>query len=563
MWGRLEAAAARQEQGGSVERLHPSAPDSGGTARSPTRNGDGGPTPVRAEPSPTERQAELARRKALAVSPGGSAGTARQRDAGKLSARARLECLFDPDTFIEVDELSVGRTASPAQPRYGDGVVTGWGLVHGREVCASSQDFAVAGGALGQQHGARIAKVMELAERMACPLVSINDSAGANVAEGVDSLAAYGEIARRHVRMSGFVPQISMVLGPCAGGAAYTAALTDFVVMVDGISQMFVTGPDVAARAIGGPAQTKESLGGARTCMEVSGTNHYLANDEDDAFEWVRALLAVLPQNCNAAVPQYSCRPTKHPDDLDIALDAVIPTDPQRAWDMLAVIQAVLDRGDEFLEVQHGFGRSVTTGFGLVDGSSVGILASNPLHAGGALDSDASDKAARFVRFCDAFGVPIVTLVDVPGYVPGVTQERAGIVRRGAKLVHAFAEATVPRVTVISRKAYGGGYVSMGSKHLGADLVFAWPTAEISIMSSDTAVGIMQRSRSRREVLPHADAVLAHRAEFATPYKAAAAGHIDGVIQPHETRFVVSRALRALNGTQDMGLPRKHNTMPL
>nr|WP_312864748.1 acyl-CoA carboxylase subunit beta [Saccharothrix tamanrassetensis] len=508
----------------------------------------------------------LARRAEL-VAPEDSRAVRRQRENGKLTARERVEALLDPGSFTELDALARHRTHDFAMDRHrpaGDGIVVGHGTVDGRRVCLYAYDFTVLGGSLGEVNGGKIVKLMDLALRIGAPVIGINDSGGARVQEGVVSLARYGELIKRHVEASGVVPQISLMVGPCAGGAVYGPAITDFVVMVDGISNMQVTGAEVM-RTVTGQEVDPEELGGAHRNSAVSGNSHYLARDEKDAFEYVRLLLGYLPSNNTADPPVYAATEDPGPRPADLALDAVIPDGRNQPYDMTEVVRTVLD-GGELLEVQPLFARNIVCGFGRVDGHSVGVVANQPAFMAGVLDIDASEKAARFIRLCDAFHIPVVTFVDVPGFLPSLEQERHGIIRRGAKLIYAYAEATVPMVTVVTRKAYGGGYGVMGSKHLGTDVNLAWPTAEIAVMGGDSAVTLLHRRELAAADDPEAERERL-RAEYeqqlCNPYIAADRGYVDAVIVPSETRREIADALAALRGKRVDRLPRKHGNIPL
>jgi propionyl-CoA carboxylase beta chain len=493
-----------------------------------------------------------------------------------MTARERVEKLFDEGTFVELDELARHRsTAFGLQKNrpYGDGVITGYGMIDGRQVCVFSQDFTVFGGSLGQVFGEKIVKVMDLAMKTGCPIIGINDSGGARIQEGVVSLGLYGEIFRRNVRASGVIPQISLIMGPCAGGAVYSPAVTDFTVMVDGTSNMFITGPDVI-KTVTGEEVTMEDLGGARTHNTKSGNAHYMGSDEEDALEYVKALLSYLPQNNLDEPPTYDAPDYAHgadlePTDVDRALDVLIPDSPNQPYDMHEVIEGVLD-DQEFLEVMPLFAPNLIVGYGRVEGKSVGVVANQPMQFAGTLDIDASEKAARFVRTCDAFNIPVLTFVDVPGFLPGTDQEWNGIIRRGAKLIYAYSEATVPLVTVITRKAYGGAYDVMGSKHLGADINLAWPTAQIAVMGAQGAANIVHR-KTLKQVEKEGGDVEAKRAQLITeyedalanPYVAAERGYIDAVIAPRDTRAEVVRALRLLATKRETLPPKKHGNIPL
>ncbi|SFB44191.1 propionyl-CoA carboxylase carboxyltransferase subunit [Amycolatopsis marina] len=493
----------------------------------------------------------------------------RQHAKGKLTARERIELLVDPGSFVEVDRLNRHRCTDfgMADNRpYGDGVVTGQATVDGRPVCVFSQDFTVFGGSMGEAFGEKVLKVMDLALTIGCPVIGINDSGGARIQEGVVALAYYAELARRNAHASGVVPQISLIMGPCAGGAVYTPAITDFTVMAGETSHMFVTGPEVVS-ATTGETVTAAELGGARVNSEMSGNVHYRANDEQDALDWVRTLLGYLPSNNLDTCPEYASTADLRLGERDESLDALVPDSPHRGYDMYRLIEALVDDGD-ILEVQKDFAANMICAFARIEGRSVGVVANQPLCQAGVIDIDASEKAARFVRFCDAFGIPLLTLADVPGYLPGVGQERAGIIRRGAKLVYAYAEATVPKVTVVVRKAYGGGYAVMGSKHLGADVNLAWPTAEIAVMGAEAAVTVLYRRELHAVAGTAREAtrlrlVREYRERFATPYAAAERGYVDRVIRPATTRIEVTRALRLLR-TKRQELPaRKHGNIPL
>ncbi|MBB5871632.1 propionyl-CoA carboxylase beta chain [Allocatelliglobosispora scoriae] len=511
--------------------------------------------------------AELASRAEEAVHAGSARAVEKQHARGKKTARERIELLLDPDSFVELDELARHRSIAFGLEKtrpYGDGVVTGYGTIDGRPVCVFAQDFTVFGGSLGEVFGEKIVKVMELAMKTGCPVIGINDSGGARIQEGVVSLGLYGEIFFRNVRASGVIPQISLVMGPCAGGAVYSPAVTDFTVMVDQTSHMFITGPDVI-KTVTGEDVGMEELGGARTHNTKSGNAHYLATDEEDAIDYVKALLAHLPSNNMDAAPALPVVASLESSESDLALDTLIPDSANQPYDIHAVIEAVVDEGD-FLEVHSLYAQNIVVGFGRVEGRPVGIVANQPLHFAGTLDIAASEKAARFVRTCDAFNLPVLTFVDVPGFLPGTGQEWDGIIRRGAKLIYAYAEATVPKITVITRKAYGGAYDVMGSKHLGADLNFAWPTAQIAVMGAQGAVNILYRS----ELASAADPV-AERARFITeyedtlanPYIAAERGYIDAVIQPSSTRAQIVRGLRVLRNKRETLPPKKHGNIPL
>lgn len=511
--------------------------------------------------------ADLEHRLDEAVHAGSERAVEKQHARGKKTARERIALLLDEGSFSELDEFARHRSTSfglDANRPYGDGVVTGFGTIDGRQVCVFAQDFTVFGGSLGEVFGEKIVKVMDLAMKIGCPLIGINDSGGARIQEGVVSLGLYGEIFRRNVRASGVIPQISLIMGPCAGGAVYSPAVTDFTVMVDESSYMFITGPDVI-KTVTGEDVTQEELGGARTHNTKSGNAHYLGSDEEDAIDWVKALVSHLPQNNLEDPPAYDVDADLEVGETDLALDTLIPDSPNQPYDMHTVIEAVVDDG-EFLEVQTLFAPNILVGFGRVEGRPVGVVANQPMQFAGTLDIDASEKAARFVRTCDAFNVPILTFVDVPGFLPGTDQEWNGIIRRGAKLIYAYAEATVPMITVITRKAYGGAYDVMGSKHLGADMNIAWPTAQIAVMGAQGAVNILHR----RELAAAEDVevtrqqlITEYEDTLANPYIAAERGYVDAVIKPSETRAEIIRALRLLRTKRDTLPPKKHGNIPL
>ena len=514
--------------------------------------------------------ADLERRLDEAVHAGSAKAVEKQHAKGRKTARERIEMLFDEGSFVELDELARHRSTAFGLEKkrpYGDGVVTGYGTVDGRQVCVFSQDFTVFGGSLGEVYGEKITKVMDLAIKTGCPIIGINEGAGARIQEGVVSLGLYGEIFRRNVHASGVIPQISLIMGNCAGGHVYSPAVTDFTVMVDQTSAMFITGPDVI-KTVTGEDVTIEELGGARTHNTKSGNAHYMASDEEDAIEYVKALLSYLPQNNLDEAPAYDEVADLDLNEVDRALDGLIPDGANQPYDMHTVIEAVLD-DQEFLEVQPMFAPNIIVGYGRVEGRPVGIVANQPMQFAGTLDIDASEKAARFVRTCDAFNVPVLTFVDVPGFLPGTDQEYSGIIRRGAKLIYAYAEATVPLVTVITRKAYGGAYDVMGSKHLGADINVAWPTAQIAVMGAQGAVNILYRNEIAEAT--EAGNVEERRAELvqeyddtlANPYIAAERGYIDAVIAPHETRAEIVRALRLLRSKREVLPPKKHGNIPL
>nr|WP_221634587.1 acyl-CoA carboxylase subunit beta [Nocardioides luti] len=519
--------------------------------------------------------ADLERRLDEAVHAGSAKAVEKQHAKGRQTARERIEQLFDEGSFVELDELARHRSVAFGLEKnrpYGDGVVTGYGTIDGRQVCVFSQDFTVFGGSLGEVYGEKIVKVMDLAIKTGCPIIGINEGAGARIQEGVVSLGLYGEIFRRNVHASGVIPQISMIMGSCAGGHVYSPAVTDFTIMVDGTSNMFITGPDVI-KTVTGEDVSMEDLGGARTHNTKSGNAHYMGSDEADAIEYVKALLSYLPQNNldePVVYPEFELgQGVLDVSDLDRSLDVLIPDSPNQPYDMHDVITAVMD-DEEFLEVMPLFAPNILIGYGRVEGRPVGVVANQPMQFAGTLDIDASEKAARFVRTCDAFNIPVLTFVDVPGFLPGTDQEWNGIIRRGAKLIYAYAEATVPLVTIITRKAYGGAYDVMGSKHLGADVNLAWPTAQIAVMGAQGAANIVHR-KTLAKVEKEGGDVEAKRAQLideyettlANPYVAAERGYVDAVIRPHETRIEIVRALRLLRSKREVLPAKKHGNIPL
>jgi acetyl-CoA carboxylase carboxyltransferase component len=516
-------------------------------------------------PTNDERLNRLEELRAESRLGGGVKRIERQHAMGKLTARERLDLLLDPESFVELDAFVTSRTNAfdgKAEQFLGDGVVTGHGTVDGRLVFVFSQDFTVFGGSLSEAYAEKICKVMDLAMKVGAPVIGLNDSGGARIQEGVVSLGGYADIFLRNVLASGVVPQISVVLGPCAGGAVYSPAMTDFTIMVEGTSYMFVTGPNVV-KAVTHEVVDSEALGGALVHTTKSGVAHLAARDEAEALESARRLLAQLPQN-NLEVPAVAV--TSDPTErMDAALDTVVPDDANRPYDMHDVISRIVDSGS-FLEIQPGWAANIIVGFARFAGRSVGIVAQQPAVLAGALDIDASTKAARFVRTCDCFNVPLLTLVDVPGFLPGVGQEHGGIIKHGAKLLYAYCEATVPKVTVITRKAYGGAYDVMSSKHIRGDINFAWPSAEIAVMGAEGAVNIIYKD----ELAAADDAaaerrrlVAAYEAEFANPYIAAARGYVDDVIRPSETRPRVIRAFEMLETKRDTNPRKKHGNIPL
>ncbi|WP_225234643.1 acyl-CoA carboxylase subunit beta [Klenkia terrae] len=515
--------------------------------------------------------ADFARRQAEALHAGSDKAVEKQHAAGKMTARERVEFLLDEGSFTEFDEFARHRSTNFGLEKkrpFGDGVVTGYGTVDGRPVAVFSQDVTSFGGSLGEVYGEKIVKVLDFALTNGCPVVGINEGGGARIQEGVVSLGLYGEIFRRNVHASGVIPQISLIMGANAGGHVYSPALTDFVVMVDKTSQMFITGPDVV-KTVTGEDVTLEELGGARTHNTKSGVAHYLGSDEEDAIDYVKALLSYLPANNLDPLPALDVAAVdtsvEGVTDEDRELDTFIPDSANSPYDMHAVLEHVLDDG-EFLEVQELFAPNILTGFGRVEGRPVGVVANQPTQFAGTLDIDASEKAARFVRTCDAFNIPVLTFVDVPGFLPGTSQEWDGIIRRGAKLIYAYAEATVPLVTVITRKAYGGAYDVMGSKHLGADVNLAWPTAQIAVVGAQGAVGILYRRELADAENPderRAELIAEYEDTLANPYIAADRGYVDAVILPSHTRIQVAKALRVLANKRQTLPAKKHGNIPL
>ena len=488
---------------------------------------------------------------------GGEKSIAKQHSKGKLTARERLNLLFDEDTFVELDMFVRHRCTNFGQEKKelpGEGVVTGYGTIDGRLVYAFAQDFTVEGGSLGEKHAHKIWKVMDLAMKMGAPCIGINDSGGARIQEAVDALSGYGGIFYRNTKASGVIPQISVIMGPCAGGAVYSPALTDFIYMVKNTSQMFITGPAVI-KSVTAEEVTAEALGGAMTHNSVSGVAHFAAEDEDDCIQQIRYLLSFLPSNNMDDAPIVETG--DDPSRMDESLNTVIPDNPNAPYNMKDVIRSIVDNG-EFYEVHQYFATNIITCFARFDGRSVGIIANQPNVMAGCLDVNASDKAARFIRFCDAFNIPLVNLVDVPGFLPGVGQEHTGIIRHGAKMLYAYSEATVPKVTVITRKAYGGSYIAMCCRELGADQVMAWPSAEIAVMGPAGAANIIFRKDPDKD-----QKTAEYVEEFATPYKAAERGYADMVIEPKETRPYVITALNALASKREVGPAKKHGNIPL
>ena len=512
-----------------------------------------------------ERLGDLRRRKAIAAAGGGAQRVDAQHAKGKMTARERLEALLDEGTFQEIDSLVEHRCRDFGMDQNvipGDGVVTGHGNIDGRPVYCFAQDFTVYGGSLGEMHGLKICKVLDMAMKTGAPVIGLNDSGGARIQEGVASLGSYAEIFFRNVRASGIIPQISIIMGPCAGGAVYSPAITDFVIMVDKTAHMFITGPEVI-KTVTNEEVSFEELGGAATHASLSGVTHFTASDDDDALEIARNLVSHLPQNNLETTPTKNTQDS--PERECEELQAIVPDDPQKPYDVIRVINEIVDDG-AFLEVQADFARNIVVGYGRLNGHTVGIVGNQPQFLAGCLDIDASVKAARFVRFCDAFNIPILTLVDVPGFLPGANQEWGGIIRHGAKLLYAYSEATVPKMTVILRKAYGGAYDVMCSKHIRGDYNIAWPTAQLAVMGADGAVQIIHRKRIQTATNPDQERerlVEEYGELFANPYKAAALGYLDDVVEPRKTRAKLCKALRMLLDKQEDRPARKHGNIPL
>jgi len=514
-------------------------------------------------PTNQDRSARLREMRARAQLGGGEIRIDQQHARGKLTARERIELLVDADSFVEIDAFVTARGGDEDPDAIlGDGVVTGHGTIDGRNVFVFSQDFTVFGGSLSEAYAAKVCKIMDLAMKVGAPVIGLNDSGGARIQEGVVSLGGYADIFLRNTLASGVVPQLSVILGPCAGGAVYSPAITDFTIMVEGTSYMFVTGPNVV-KAVTHEDVDAERLGGATTHTTISGVAHIAAVDEAEALATTRRILGYLPQNNLGEAPRRAVGDAI--DRRDEALDAIIPDDPSRPYDMKDILGRIVDDGD-FLEIQPGWAQNIIVGFARLAGRSIGVVAQQPSVLAGALDIDASTKAARFVRTCDCFNIPLVSFVDVPGFLPGVGQEDGGIIRHGAKLLFAYAEATVPKLTVITRKAYGGAYDVMSSKHIRGDMNFAWPTAEIAVMGPEGAVNVIYRDQIEASPDPTAERarlVADYQDRFANPYIAAARGYVDDVIMPSETRPRLIAALDLLADKRDLNPPKKHGNIPL
>jgi acetyl-CoA carboxylase carboxyltransferase component len=504
---------------------------------------------------------DLRKRKEKVLQGGGEKAIQKQVAMGKLTARERITSIVDEDSFHEYDmfvEHEARDFGMEKKQLHGDGVIIGTGTIYGQPVCLFAQDFTVAGGSLGLMHARKITKIMDHALKMRVPLIGINDSGGARIQEGVNSLAGYGEIFFRNTLASGVIPQLSVILGPCAGGAVYSPALTDFVFVVDNISKMFITGPEVIKTVLGEEISMEE-LGGARVHSEVTGNAHFFAKNELECFEQIKKLLTFIPWHNEKKARPFPPKPPK----AEYKIEEIVPHDPTQPYDIRNVIRAISDDSD-FFEVMQGFARNIVIGFGRMNGETIGFVANQPLVLAGVLDCDSSDKAARFIRYCDAFNIPLVTLEDMPGYLPGVEQEHAGVIRHGAKILYAYSEATVPKITVIVRKAYGGGYIAMNSRHMKADFMFAWPNAEIAVMGPDGAANIIFRKEIMAAEDPEAmrkEKVEEYRKRFANPYVAAAKGYIDTVIEPEETRKMLLHSLEVSMNKVD-GRPRKKHGIP-
>jgi acetyl-CoA carboxylase carboxyltransferase component len=504
---------------------------------------------------------ELQKRREEVRMGGGEKAIEKQEAMGKMTARNRIKALLDPNSFQEYDMFAQHEARDFDMAKkvlHGDGVVIGSGTMSGQPVCIFAQDFTVAGGSLGLMHSRKIVKIMEHALKMKVPLIGINDSGGARIQEGVNSLAGYGEIFFRNTISSGVIPQISVILGPCAGGAVYSPALTDFVFVVENISKMFITGPEVIKTVLGEEI-SMEDLGGARVHSEITGNAHFYANTENECFDQIKKLLSMVPANNDRKAVKADVKAPR----AGFRIEDIVPDDPSMPYDVRNVVRAIVDNSD-FLEIQENWASNLVIGFGRMNGETCGFVCNQPLVLAGVLDVDSSDKAARFIRYCDAFNIPIITLVDLPGYLPGIDQEHAGVIRHGAKILYAYSEATVPKITVILRKAYGGGYIAMGSRHLRADFVFAWPLAEIAVMGPEGAANIIFRKEITEAENPdemRQQKVREYKEKFANPYVAASKGYIDSVIAPEETRNILLHALE-VSVEKGVSLPRKKHGIP-
>ncbi len=509
------------------------------------------------------KSSDLKKRMQNALKGGGSKAIEKQKAIGKLTARERIIAILDPKSFHEYD-LFVEHAAKDfdmdKKQLPGDGVITGTGTLSGKPVCIYAQDFTVAGGSLGWMHAKKITKIMDHALKLKVPIIGINDSGGARIQEGVNSLAGYGEIFYRNTRASGVVPQLSIILGPCAGGAVYSPALTDFVFVVDKISKMFITGPEVIKTVLGEEI-SMEDLGGAKVHAEVTGNAHFYSESEEDCFSQIKQLISFIPWNNQKKAMSF---PKKNPKSRQYNIETIMPTDPKQPYDVRAIIKAIVD-DSEFLEVHERFAANIVVGYARLQGETVAFVANQPMVLAGVLDVDSSDKAGRFIRYCNAFSIPIITLVDLPGYLPGIDQEHAGVIRHGAKILYAYSEATVPKITVILRKAYGGGYIAMCSHHLRADFVFAWPTAEIAVMGPEGAANIIFRKEIVNAENPdeiRKQKIAEYKKKFANPYVAAAYGYIDGVIEPAETRKILLHAIDISANKTEITPFKKHGVPP-
>jgi acetyl-CoA carboxylase carboxyltransferase component len=504
---------------------------------------------------------ELQKRREEVRMGGGEKAIEKQEAMGKMTARNRIKALLDPNSFQEYDMFAQHEARDFDMAKkvlHGDGVVIGSGTMSGQPVCIFAQDFTVAGGSLGLMHSRKIVKIMEHALKMKVPLIGINDSGGARIQEGVNSLAGYGEIFFRNTLSSGVIPQISVILGPCAGGAVYSPALTDFVFVVENISKMFITGPEVIKTVLGEEI-SMEDLGGARVHSEITGNAHFFAKTENECFDQIKKLLSMVPPNNDRKAVKMEVKVPR----ASYRIEEIVPDDPSMPYDVRNVVRSIVDNSD-FLEIQENWAANLVIGFGRMNGQTCGFVCNQPLVLAGVLDVDSSDKAARFIRYCDAFNIPIITLVDLPGYLPGIDQEHAGVIRHGAKILYAYSEATVPKITVILRKAYGGGYIAMGSRHLRADFVFAWPLAEIAVMGPEGAANIIFRKEIMEAANPdemRQQKVKEYKEKFANPYVAASKGYIDSVIAPEETRNILLHALE-VSVEKAVSLPRKKHGIP-
>lgn len=512
-----------------------------------------------------DKLTELQYRRSVIEHGGGEAAIKKQHDSNKLTARERINLLLDAGSFVEIDAFVTHRCTEfgmDAKEVPGEGVVTGYGTVDGRLVYVYAQDFTVMGGSLGEMHAKKIAKVMDMAAKMGAPIVGMNDSGGARIQEGVDALAGFGEIFFRNTECSGVIPQICAIMGPCAGGAVYSPAIMDYIFMVEDTSRMFITGPQVVS-SVTGEEVTAEELGGAKTHSEKSGVAHFTAKDDETCIAQIKELLSYIPSN-NLEEAPYSVS-NDEINRLSEKLTSIVPDEATKAYDVKEVIAEIVDNG-KFFEVQKDFAQNIVVGYARMNGQTVGIVANQPKVMSGSLDVNSSDKAARFIRFCDSFNIPIVTLTDVPGYFPGVSQEHDGIIRHGAKLLYAYCEATVPKINVILRKAYGGAYIAMSSKHVGADIVMAWPTAEIAVMGPEGAANIIFKKEigeSADPILARAEKIQEYRNKFSSPYEAAKRGYVDDVIEPDSTRPRIIAALEMLASKRDSRPAKKHGNLPL